>query len=89
MSTPTAREVLRLYRNLLRYGEQLKFTDVKYYTGRIRTEFSKNKTLKSAEDIEFNFKVRFIFELNFLIRVRDFDPMCPLFFSFGRKEKPF
>lgn len=69
MSTPTTREVLRLYRDLLRYGKQLKFTDVEYYTRRIRTEFHKNKTLESAEDIQFNFKVSFIFNLNRLISV--------------------
>lgn len=60
MSAPTSAEVLRLYRNLLRYGKQLKFTDHNYYTGRIRSEFAQNKTLTSAEDIEFQFKVRFI-----------------------------
>lgn len=64
MSTPGSIEVLRLYRDLLRYGKQLKLTDVKYYSNRIRTEFRNNKTLTSAKDIEFNFKVRFIFALH-------------------------
>lgn len=85
MSTPTTREVLRLYRDLLRYGKQLKFTDVKYYNRRIRTEFHENKTLESAEDIEFNFQVSFTFNLNRLISVEGFYAYS-LFFSLVERK---
>lgn len=57
MSAATSREVLQLYRKLLRYGQQLKFTDQNYFNKRIRKEFRLNKDLESSADIEFNIKV--------------------------------
>ena len=57
MSQPTNQQVLRLYKNLLKYGEQLQLTDKLYYMNRIRQEFKANKKLKTAEEIEFCFKV--------------------------------
>lgn len=53
----SAREVLQLYRNLLRYSRELKFTDKNYFKKRVRQEFEQNKELDSATDIEFNIKV--------------------------------
>lgn len=57
MTHPTGQQVLRLYKNLLKYGNQLQLTDKWYYMNRIRNEFKTNKKLKSAEEIEFSFKV--------------------------------
>lgn len=58
MSSVTRLDVLKLYRNLLRYGETLKFTDKGYYKKRIRGEFQKNKILDNPEEIDFSWKVR-------------------------------
>lgn len=57
MNNPTNQQILRLYKNLLKYGEQLQLTDKWYYMNRIRHEFKANKKLKTAEEIEFCFKV--------------------------------
>jgi len=54
---PAARDVVRLYRNILRYGKQLEYTDKKYFKERIRTEFQKNKSLSNTEDQIFQYKV--------------------------------
>lgn len=59
MSGVTSQEIIRLYRNLLRYGNQLKYTDKSFYLQRIREEFHRNRGLKTKEDIEFNFKVNY------------------------------
>ncbi|KAL2751577.1 mitochondrial translation release factor in rescue isoform X2, partial [Vespula maculifrons] len=48
--------ILKLYKDLLRYGEQLRFTDKKYYRQKIREEFRQNKTLTEAADIDFQLK---------------------------------
>jgi hypothetical protein len=57
MSIPTGRQVLRLYRDLLRYGRQLQFTDKDYFASRIRKEFKQAKNIEKAEDIIFYFQV--------------------------------
>lgn len=57
MNHPTSQQVLRLYKSLLKYSDQLQFTDKVYYLNRIRDEFKTNKTLKKPEEIEFSFKV--------------------------------
>lgn len=57
MNAPTSRQVLQLYRKLMRYGQNLKFTDQEYFRRRIRKEFRINKELQSQADIEFNIKV--------------------------------
>lgn len=49
--------VIRLYRDLLKYGRQLKYTDREYYFLRIRDEFQKNKHLDSPDQISKAFKV--------------------------------
>lgn len=49
--------ILKLYKDLLRYGEELRFTDKKYYRRKIREEFKENKTLTEAADIDFQLKV--------------------------------
>jgi hypothetical protein len=57
MSSPTGRQVLQLYRDLLRYGRQLQFTDKNYFAHRIRKEFKQAKNIEKAEDINFHFQV--------------------------------
>lgn len=56
---PSSRQVLQLYKDLLRYGQQLKLTDKDYYYSRIRKEFLKNKELTDPKSISFSFKVNF------------------------------
>lgn len=57
MNASTSRQALQLYRQLIRYSRELKFTDQGYFRQRIRKEFRQNKNLESAADIEFNIKV--------------------------------
>lgn len=45
--------ILKLYKDLLRYGEQLKLTDKKYYRNRIQQSFKQNKTLVDKTEINF------------------------------------
>ncbi|XP_059471996.1 mitochondrial ribosome and complex I assembly factor AltMIEF1 [Neocloeon triangulifer] len=47
-------EVLSLYKNILKYGKQIKLTDRDYYKQRIRKEFKSFKNLDAAEDIQFH-----------------------------------
>ncbi|CAF1587276.1 unnamed protein product [Rotaria magnacalcarata] len=44
-------EVLRLYRDLLRYSQTLKYTDVDFYLNRIKQEFAKGKLLQNEHEI--------------------------------------
>jgi hypothetical protein len=44
-------EVLRLYRDLLKYSQRLKYTDVDFYLTRIKQEFAKGKTLENEDEI--------------------------------------
>lgn len=69
MNHPTNQQILRLYKNLLKYGEQLQLTDKCYYMNRIRQEFKENKKLKTAEEIEFSFKVNVAGYLAQLLRL--------------------
>lgn len=57
MSLPSRQQVLRLYKHLLRYGNQLIYTDKKYFLGRVRAEFKENSKETDPEKIEFSFKV--------------------------------
>ncbi|XP_011500761.1 PREDICTED: uncharacterized protein LOC105364526 [Ceratosolen solmsi marchali] len=50
------REILELYKKLLRYGANLKFTDKKYYIHRIRKDFLDNRNLTDKKEIEFHYK---------------------------------
>ncbi|GLG95182.1 Uncharacterized protein GBIM_02219 [Gryllus bimaculatus] len=56
MNGPTSSQVLGLYRNLMRYGKQLQFTDKSYFLNRIRKEFKKKKNLTELEDIKFQYE---------------------------------
>lgn len=44
-------EVLRLYKNLLKYSQTLKYTDVDFYLTRIKQEFAKGKLLENDDEI--------------------------------------
>ncbi|XP_076375217.1 mitochondrial ribosome and complex I assembly factor AltMIEF1 [Megalopta genalis] len=46
--------VLKLYRDLLRYGVNLKYTDKQYFRHRIRKSFKENKQLTDKEEIDFH-----------------------------------
>ncbi|XP_077195566.1 mitochondrial ribosome and complex I assembly factor AltMIEF1 [Paroedura picta] len=52
MAAWTRRAVLSLYRNLLREGRGLRYTDRDYYFTVIRKEFRKNQHLERLEDKE-------------------------------------
>ncbi|CAF3469621.1 unnamed protein product [Rotaria sp. Silwood1] len=45
------REILRLYRDLLKYSQTLKYTDVDFYLTRIKQEFAKGKLLDNEDEI--------------------------------------
>ncbi|XP_076757960.1 mitochondrial ribosome and complex I assembly factor AltMIEF1-like [Xylocopa sonorina] len=45
--------VIRLYKDLLRYGENLKYTDKSYFRSRIRQSFKRNKDLVDQTEIDF------------------------------------
>ncbi|XP_046391635.1 MIEF1 upstream open reading frame protein [Ischnura elegans] len=56
MYNPNPSQVLSLYRSLLRYGKELKYTDRNYFNRRIRREFKRNKNL-SPEESAFQYEV--------------------------------
>ncbi|XP_011062850.1 PREDICTED: uncharacterized protein LOC105151063 [Acromyrmex echinatior] len=45
--------VLKLYKDILRYGETLRFTNKKYFRYRIQTAFRTNKDLSDETAINF------------------------------------
>lgn len=49
--------VLKLYKDILRYGETLRFTDKKYFRYRIQTAFRDNKDLTEEAAIDHQLKV--------------------------------
>ena len=54
MSGVGRREVLALYRSLLRYRKTLRLTDKDYYSRRIRQEFEQRR---EEQDIDFYYRV--------------------------------
>ncbi|KAI8118134.1 hypothetical protein FF38_05790 [Lucilia cuprina] len=56
MFQPSKQQVLRLYKHLIRYGNQLQLTDKSYFLGRVRREFRENSQETELHKIEFNFK---------------------------------
>uniref|UniRef100_A0A182K8H0 Uncharacterized protein n=1 Tax=Anopheles christyi TaxID=43041 RepID=A0A182K8H0_9DIPT len=54
----TKRLVLSLYRDLLRYGGQLQYTDQEYFLNRIRREFRQSASLTDPKEIEFCYKLK-------------------------------
>lgn len=49
--------ILNLYKDLLKYSEQLRYTDKIYYKQYIRDQFEKNKELDNKFLIDLVFKV--------------------------------
>lgn len=84
MSASHSKKVLQLYRQLLKYGNQLQYTNQNYFKNRIRTEFRQHKELESPTEIEFEVKVR---ANNF--SSMEFEPLFDFFMcviSFQRAE---
>ncbi|XP_014482415.1 PREDICTED: uncharacterized protein LOC106748430 [Dinoponera quadriceps] len=48
--------VLKLYKDILKYGQNLRFTDKKYFRDRIREAFKTNKILTDEAAIDFQLK---------------------------------
>lgn len=65
MSAPLTKPAVQLYRDLLRYGKQLKFTNKAFFKDRIRSEFEKNRSLEAETDIEFNIEVNYTNQVTF------------------------
>lgn len=53
----TRQQILKLYKDLLRYGETLQYTDKDFFTKKIRKEFKKNRSLEDTSEIDVNYKV--------------------------------
>lgn len=51
-------QVLRLYKDLLRYGQNLQFTDKKYFKYRVKKGFVNNKHLEDTKTIQFYIEVK-------------------------------
>lgn len=45
--------ILKLYKDLLRYGANLKYTEKTYFAKRIRKSFKENKNLTDRAEIDF------------------------------------
>lgn len=58
MIPPTRTQVLKLYKHLVRYSNNLQFTDKKYFLKKVKSEFKASKSLENPKEIEFAFKVR-------------------------------
>lgn len=54
---PSTRQIVQLYRDLIRYGNNLKLTDKEYYFNRIHREFRKNQNLENPKEITFSYEV--------------------------------
>lgn len=55
MSARTTKDVLLLYKDLLKYGRSLTLTDKDYFIKRIKTEFRNNKHLRTGKEVEFQY----------------------------------
>ena len=56
---------LRLYREILRKGKQLRLTDKEYFRRTVRKDFEKHKYLEDKKEIEFQIKVGIEVEIKF------------------------
>lgn len=59
------REVLRLYKDLIKYSQNLKYTDVDFYLSRIKQEFAKGKTLENEDEILRQISVKNIIQFSY------------------------
>ncbi|XP_065173719.1 mitochondrial ribosome and complex I assembly factor AltMIEF1 [Atheta coriaria] len=51
MCVLASRQVLSLYKSLLRYSQQVQYTDKAYFYKKIKSEFKLNKNLDNPGDI--------------------------------------
>ena len=51
MNIPNKSQIFQLFRSCIRYSDQLKLSDKKFVSRRIKGEFHKNKTLSNPEEI--------------------------------------
>lgn len=49
-------QILKLYKELLRYSNTLVYTDKSYYLRRIKQKFRDNQALSDTNDIDFCYK---------------------------------
>ncbi|XP_015521436.2 mitochondrial ribosome and complex I assembly factor AltMIEF1-like [Neodiprion pinetum] len=52
-------KVLRLYKDLLRYGQNLRYTDQELFKNKIKGNFRRSKDLSDVKDIEFQLQKGF------------------------------
>nr|BAN21168.1 unkown protein [Riptortus pedestris] len=55
MYSGTGKNILALYKDLLKYGKSLTLTDKDYFLKRVKFEFRNNQFLTSKKDIEFHY----------------------------------
>ncbi|CAH1108807.1 unnamed protein product [Psylliodes chrysocephalus] len=72
MSQITTIQVLKLYKELLRYGKQLKLTDKNFFRRRIKQEFKNNKGLEIETEIDHIYKKGVTLLLNRLVHTLDY-----------------
>lgn len=53
--------ILKLYRDLLKYSQELKYTDKTYYKQYIRNQFEKNKDLNNESLIDLVYQKGHVF----------------------------
>ncbi|CAB0028776.1 unnamed protein product [Trichogramma brassicae] len=53
---PFRYELLGLYKNLMRYSQNLKYTDKKYFVHRVRKAFLNNRTLTEETEVDFHYQ---------------------------------
>ena len=58
MSAPSRTQVLRLYKDILRYGEELKYTNKTYFKNRVKNEFLSAKSAKDNKEIDNLYQVK-------------------------------
>lgn len=58
--TVSKQSILSLYKNLYKYGQQLKYTDKSFYFKYIRKQFEAKNSLTETESINRLIKVIFI-----------------------------
>lgn len=70
MSGLHRQQILRLYKDILRYGQQLQYTDKSYFYQRISDEFKKNKNESESTQMNFLYEVCSISQHYLLCQVR-------------------
>ncbi len=60
MNVPNKTQIFELFRSCIRYSGQLKLSDKRLVSKRIKSEFHKNKTLSNPEEICKAYEVEII-----------------------------